>query len=130
MREINGFFDELFFTECDYGPPRLQGRTLTVPVKQLLLHGGHPLAGEGHDFLEGELVFDGVVESRRKLVDYIGSRYDPEGFRPEREEVDMLPGPGQPSEGLHTFEMEGIMESPVAWVDWTVRARSFLLRVR
>jgi hypothetical protein len=131
MREIDGFFDGLFFSECVLGPALIQGRTVSVPVRGLFVLGRHPLASERAGPYEGELVFDGAVESRRKLTEYIGDSRKPDGFKPPREEVDALADADSGDEGLQEFGMEGYQESPSAWIDdWRIRARSFKLRVR
>lgn len=130
LRDIDGFFDGLFFTECVLGPARVQGQTVVVPVRGLFVLGSHPLASERAGPYEGELVFEGAVESRRELTEYIGDSRKPDGFKPLREEVDMLPRADSSDNDLREFGMEGYQESPSAWVDWCVRAKSFRLRVR
>ncbi len=131
MREIDDYFDGLFFSECVLGPALIQGHTVSIPVKGLFVLGHHPLATERAGPYEGELVFDGAVESRRKLTGYIGDSRKPEGFEPPREEVDMLACAGSGDDGLQVFGMEGYQESPSAWIDdWCIRAKSFKLRLR
>jgi hypothetical protein len=104
---------------------------MSVPVSGLFVLGSHPLAGERAGPYEGELVFDGVVDSRRTLIEYIGSSRKPDGFKPPREEVSTLASVESESDGIQEFGLEGYQESPSAWIDdWRIRARSFKLRVR
>lgn len=131
MREIDGCFEGLFFSECVLGPARVQGRTVSVPVSGLFVLGSHPLASERAGPYAGELVFEDVVESRRKLTEYIGDSRKPDGFKPPREEVATLTGGESGGDDVHEFGMEGYQESPSAWIDdWRIRAKSFKLRVR
>jgi hypothetical protein len=131
VREIEGFFDGLFFSECVLGVAQTQGRTLSVPVKGLFVLGKHPLAIERAGPYEGELVFEGAVESRRKLIEYIGDSRKPDGFKPPREEVETLDVADEEGTCIQEFGIEGYQESTNAWIeDWCIRARSFKLRVR
>lgn len=131
MRDINGFFDKLYFTESVLGDARLDGTRLRISVGGLFLLGGHPLEGEGLGPYKGELIFDGVADSRRTITEYVGNSRKPEGFKPPREMVDEIPF-GVPVEGdvLQEFGFEGYQESPSAWIDnWLVRAKSFVLKI-
>ena len=131
MREIEGHFDGLFFSECVLGPARVQDAVVLVPIKSLFVLGSHPLASELAGPYEGELVFDGAVDSRRRLTEYIGDPRKPDGFRPPREAMDALPSALSPSDSLREFVFEGYQENPSAWIDdWRIRARSFKLRIR
>ncbi|QSI28273.1 hypothetical protein GNX71_01240 [Variovorax sp. RKNM96] len=130
MKEIHGFFDDLFFPECVLGKARIEEGTLKIPVSGLFVLGGHPLANERPGPFEGELEFNGVAESRRTLREYIGDPCRPDGFKALREEVDLKRQIGSNLTGLHEFEIEGYQESPSAWIsNWYIYAKSFKLRV-
>jgi hypothetical protein len=130
MREIDGFFDELFFTECVLGVAEVHDGDLSIPVQGLFVLGGHPLATERAGPYQGELVFVGAVESRRRLIEYIGDPRKPNGFKPPREELEPRVGGDAKDEMLQEFGLEGYLETPSAWVDdWIIRARSFRLRL-
>lgn len=132
MRNINGFFDKLYFSESVLGDARFDGARLRVSVSGLFLLGGHPLESEGSGPYEGELIFDGVADSRRAITEYVGNSRKPEGFKPPREVVDEIPF-GVPVEeaALQEFGFEGYQESSSAWIDnWLVRAKSFVLKIK
>lgn len=131
MREVRGFFDKLYFSESVLGAARFDDARLRVAVSGLFLLAGHPLEREGTGPYEGELVFEGVADSRRTITEYIGDSRKPDGFKPPCEVVDEVPLNGAvQTEGLYEFGFEGYQESPSAWIDnWIVRAKSFTLEV-
>lgn len=131
MREISEFFDRLHFTESVFGDLSFDGQQLRVPVKGVFLLAGHPLASEGYGPYEGELIFDGVADSRRTVTEYIGDARHPEGFKSPYEVVDRIPiEKPMETKAFQEFGFEGYQESPSAWVDnWIVRATSFALKV-
>lgn len=131
MREVRDFFDKLYFSESVLGPARLGDTNLRVAVSGLFLLAGHPLESEGSGPYVGDLVFEGVVDSRRTITEYIGDSRKPEGFKPPREMVDDVRiDPTINTADLHEFGFEGYQESPSAWIDnWIVRAKSFRFEV-
>ena len=130
MRDISGSFDKLYFAESVLGAPHLDGGQLRVPVSGLFLLGGHPLEGEGTGPYKGQLMFDGVADSRRTITEYIGDARKPEGFKSPHEVVDEISWKPAEVELLHEFGFEGYQESPSAWIDnWIVQAKSFTLRI-
>ena len=130
MGLIRGFFDNLFFTESVLGHPSLNGAQLRVPIKGLFLLAGHPLETEGYGPFTGELVFDGVGNSRRTITEYIGDPRRPDGYKAPREIVDRERLADADHSSLTKFCFEGYLESPGAWVDdWIVTAESFALEV-
>jgi hypothetical protein len=132
VNDIVGFFDKLHFSESVLGPVRIEGTQLRVPVGGVFLLTGHPLESDGYGPYHGELIFDGVVDSRRSITEYIGDPRKPEGFKPPREVVDALPIKELIDETVfQEFGFEGYQESPSAWIDnWIVRAKSFMFRVQ
>jgi len=73
--------------------------------------------------LSGDLVFIGVTKSIRKVTEYIGDPKHPQGFQEERVVVDIDVSPDEPN--VTKFMFEGILQEPVAWVEWEVVAAGF-----
>lgn len=108
----------------------ITGQRISIPVQGLLVLGSHPLASECAGPYAGILEFDGVVESRRVLTEYVGDPRKPDGFKPPREERDFLAAGNSVDDELQEFGMEGYQESPSAWIDdWRILAKSFKLRL-
>jgi hypothetical protein len=127
MRVVPNHFDDIHFTESILGKPTVHGGSLRVPVKGLALVGNHPLSGT-HG-LAGSLVFTQVVDSRRLVSEYVGDPKNPEGFKPERIEIDGPFPPGSPP-NVREFIFEGFLEGPPAWIgEWRVRASTFQLEL-
>ena len=127
MERIVGHFDELHFTEANFGRPHIEGRTVKIPVRGLLPLRGHPLASSELRPLAGSLIFRGVETWRRALTEYIGDPMAPAGFRDEYCVEDL--GPGQSTHVGRVYSFEGFLESPSAWVDWDITAESFELEL-
>ncbi|MFZ6759286.1 hypothetical protein ACO0K9_18940 [Undibacterium sp. Ji50W] len=124
MKIILGNFDKLHFTESMLGAPSIQGHILYVPISNLFFLKGHEFSENVAIPLAGLLVFRGVISSRRKLTEYIGDPKKPDGFKEEYEVVDVTLN-GDANQKHQKFLFEGLMEIPVAWVDWDVIAESF-----
>ncbi|MFD1840614.1 hypothetical protein [Paracidovorax cattleyae] len=122
MQRVIGYFDELHFAESNLGTPIFEVGSMKIPVTGLLTLRGHPLNDGTFRPLTGKLVFIGVTKSVRKLTEYIGDPKQPQGFKDERIVAD-LDVQAQP-EGKR-FLLEGILQEPVAWVDWEVVAAGF-----
>ncbi len=131
MREIGGFFDKLYFSESVLGDAHIDGTQLRIHVSSLFLLAGHPLEPEGYGPYEGELVFEGVINSHRTITEYVGDARKPTGFKPSRQVVDKITCENiLQTDVLHDFGFEGYQELPSAWIDnWIVRAKAFVLRV-
>ncbi|MFE1572852.1 hypothetical protein [Comamonas odontotermitis] len=125
MKRIVGYFDHLHFTESRLGEPVVKSGTLTIPVSGLLTLKGHPLNDGTLKQISGYLVFAEVSKSARKLTEYIGDPRHPQGFKDEYLVEDIPPGTFD--ENATTYLLEGTLNTPVAWVDWEVRARNFEL---
>jgi len=135
MRTQEGYFDSIHCTEAIFGPPRLDGGRLVIPVQMLPLFTSHPLFREDVEFEQGEFVFDGVVSSRHSILEHRGkSEAGLNQFAPAREIVDVetvdVGSAASDSEPVQTFEFEGSLSSPSAWISlWIVQAKSFTLRL-
>jgi hypothetical protein len=128
MKQFHDHFDDLHFTETRLGTPEIDGRTLSIPVQGLLPMMGHPSIVEGVQLLGGRLVFRGVATSKRTLTEYIGDPRTPEGFKNDYIIEDLPPSPDKAGT-CRMFLFEGLLEDPVAWVDWDILAESFELVV-
>jgi len=133
MREIQGFFDKLFLTESRLGPGQIEGGNLIVPVSGLEVWASHPLVKEGYGYgpHEGELIFEGVVDSRRVFSEYDSNFKTPKDFKAPREVIDDIPVASYlEGEIIQEYGFEGTQNEPRAWIhEWIVHARSFKLRV-
>lgn len=131
MREIFNFFDKLYFTESILGRRSIEGRLLVVPANGLFVLAGHPLQNEGSGPYKGELVFEGVLESRRIVTEYIGNPRKPEGFKAPREIVDeFLADFTESVSSTQKYCFEGYQDEPSAWIDnWTIQAQIFKFRL-
>ncbi len=62
-----------------------------------------------------------------RIHEYIG---DPQkgNFKPTEKIIDM---PFQPRDDSYkVFEIEGIFNNPMSWIDWTIKAKRFKLKVK
>lgn len=128
MKRIPENFNNLHFTEASFFAPEVDGRTISIPVQNLLPMMGHPLMADGIQFLSGKLIFRGVVKSKRSLTEYIGDPKNPEGFK-EEYTVDDLPPLSDEADACRMYLFEGVQEKPMSWVDWDILAESFELVV-
>lgn len=129
MREIHESFDKLYFPESVLGHGRIERGRLIVPISGLFVLAGHPLQEEGGGPYEGELVFEGVLDSRRTVTEYIGDSRKPEGFKAPQEVVDeVFVAQAEDVSSTQQYGFEGYQDEPSAWIDnWIVQAQSFKL---
>ena len=92
---------------------------MTVTIHNLGLMPNHPLnLSDGLLYLEDcKVVFKGVVRSERAVFEYIGDPMQGR-FRAERKVSDGL-FPSNDEANL-TFNLEGILEEPMSWVNWEI----------
>jgi hypothetical protein len=122
---VEGWFDELHFTESFLGEPAWNAGRMVVAVRQLYLCGSHPMADERTP-RSGRLTFGGVARSTRTVHEYAGDPHDGI-FRP----AFMLEesGPGGDGDHLDDYRFGGVREDPPAWLEWMIRAGSFTLEI-
>ena len=127
MTSVHEKLDHLHFTESTFGQPRFVGSEFRIPVRNLFPLAGYPELAPINGPYAGELVFSGVQESRRKIIEYIGDPRAPLGFAPPHEIIDRIPSsPVHEALDVHEFGFEGCFDSPPAWVDeWRIKASSF-----
>jgi len=129
MREFQEFFGKLYFSESVLGRGRIEDGELIIPISGLFVLSGHPLQDEGNGPYTGELVFVGVLDSRKTVKEYIGDSRKPEGFKAPREVIDDIPVSHHLSP-TQQYGFEGYQEEPSAWVDnWLIQARLFKFRI-
>ena len=122
MITIHENFEKIHFTESLLGCPEIDGRTIKIRVKGLLMMRGHPLSTPEFRPIEGTLVFREVASSVRSITEYLGDPKNPDGFKEEYSVQDFDPAP---TDGCTSYSFEGVLEKPRAWVDWDIRAKSF-----
>lgn len=128
MKIIPENFNKLFFTESTLGNPNVDAEILSIPVEGIFFLKGYPFLG-GEIPLSGLFLFRGVMSSRRKMTEYIGDPKEPDGFKDEYEIVDVELDEDF-SKNYQIFSFEGLMKSPVAWVDWDIIAESFEFHIK
>lgn len=122
-------FENLHFTETTLSPPKTEGQELVVSVENLLLLSNHPFRKEGASLINGFLIFKGVLSAKRILTEYIGDPKNPDGFK-ESYEIDDVSSQIFFDEVIYnTYTFEGLLRTPSAWVDWSVKAKSFELHI-
>ena len=131
MRQYEGFFDALFFTNCQFGSVQCSDMRLAIPVTEIYLLRGHPLEFAGYGPFAGQFVFEGATYSRRTVIEHIGDPRKTGKFRAPYDVIDEIPHTDQIySEELLDFVFEGMQVFPSAWIDdWTIKARTFKLLV-
>jgi hypothetical protein len=130
MLRIEDYFEDLYFTECVLGHPLVEGFTITIPIRSLCLIREHPFKHRFPGPMSGRLVFTGVADSERTLIEYIGDPRNPEGYREPYKESDGPFHPVRDQAELSEFSIEGLWESPPAWVhSWVIHAEKFILEI-
>ncbi|MCP1293373.1 hypothetical protein NK214_24655 [Chromobacterium sp. S0633] len=124
MRIVQGHFDDLHFTEACFGRVLIQERTISIQVQGVSTMAGYPLAKKDAGLISGMLLFRGVITSHRTLTEYIGNPRNPDGFK-EDYVLEDLPPVVDDSGTRQLYSFEGLLENPVAWVDWDIEAKSF-----
>lgn len=129
MTVIENYYDELHFTDCDLSIESLGKDRLVIQVSNLGVLPGHPLnTTPAMIFITHcRLVFGGVRKSERSMHEYIG---DPTAgiFRTPYTIVDHQ-SQGQAHKPGTVYELEGVLDHPRAWVDWTIESTAFFMEV-
>lgn len=123
MRRVVGHFEDLHFTESNLGAPVFEGRTMKIYATGLIPIKGYPIDTEVSRLLSGNMIFKHVTKSIRSVTEYIGDPKRPQGFQEERIVIDIDERPDL-QRGT-TFIFEGILQNPLAWVEWEVVATEF-----
>lgn len=115
-------FDQIYFNEAVFEPPRIEGGVVQIAVRKLGLGPSHPENRGGRlEIVEHSiLVFRDVTVSQRRVRRYI-ERAE-EGFGPEEVLEDGAFPPT--SARQNAYELEGVLTDPRSWVEWTIHAGS------
>jgi len=62
------------------------------------------------------------------LTEYIGDPRNPDGFKEEYVVEEVLPAGGRGG-AWRRYSFEGVLEDPLAWVEWDIEAMAFELDV-
>jgi hypothetical protein len=129
MQVIRENFNFLFTTDGRYSRPKIIGDTVRICVKELGLMKGHPARTDpGRNLVyipRCHFVFDQVSSSVRTLSPYIGNPKLGTFAKGYREQD----GPFSQNNDAKEYAFEGVLEEPLAWIDWVVRAGSFALEI-
>ncbi|MBL4755244.1 MAG: hypothetical protein JKY52_16820 [Flavobacteriales bacterium] len=127
MNIVRNNFEFIYSTDCDLSPPKIDVNMITVEVGNLGVTSGHPLS-KGKELLmitKCTMRFKGVLLSERVVHEYKGEPSSDDGFKDSYLVSDI-----QETEGEgHMYEFEGVIQNPLAWVDWKIKAKSFELAV-
>lgn len=146
MKTIANYFDYLFFSECYLEDWSLQKNLvfqlekgfmfkdwcLLIPINNLGILPGHPLNSQDEMIFipKSLLIFDGVERSVLQIIEYVekppgSNNFVPPNNRPPTviEDSFVIDRP------VTLFEIEGIYQKQLAWIDWEIESASFSLEV-
>lgn len=107
---------------------------IVIPTHQLGILPGHPLnTTDKLIFRENcNLIFDGVKKSVRQQTGYVEDSPGSNQFKPCEAKKRTVIDDSFPSvdEPVTLFELEGIFNNPLEWVDWEIESVSFYLEVQ
>lgn len=107
---------------------------IVIPTHQLGLLPGHPL-NKTDELIFWEncnLIFDGVKKSVRQQTEYIEDSPGSNQFKPceAKKRTVLEDSLSSVDEPVTLFELEGIFNNPLEWVDWEIESVSFYLEVQ
>lgn len=130
MMRVCDYFDLIDFSDgVDLDKPIIQGNMMIIPARHVSLLQGHPLNPTNKPLLLDmcRLIFEGVQESAQRIYEYAGDpRHD--GFRKPYVMAGQFT-PDASSKNWHHFELEGVLNDPLAYVEWQIACESFCLEV-
>ncbi len=130
MKVCEANFDVLDFFDAFIGDPVIQDtNVLVITVKNLGLVPEDLLNPSSYPVVIDacELAFEGVAHSERTMHEYVGDPRCGE-LKPART-INDGPFPFQ-AEETRTFEFEGQLEAPLAWIEsWVIHAKRCLLKI-
>jgi hypothetical protein len=126
MTYIQGYFDELHFTESNISGFEFLESDLVITIDSgLVIYGEHPLT-DSHKMSDPcRLVFKNIVSSKRYLDIYAG---DPkvDGFKESKTIIDNI-SPVSVGLPCKEYSLEGLLLDPKAWLTWDILAEDFYL---
>lgn len=123
-------YEFIHFFDCFLKPPQIHLNKIIIPAQNIGVFPGHPLNSSSKPiFLDNcLLIFDKVSKSKRTIYEYIG---DPacDGFKPAKTIIDILQSPEPPGNETRVLHLEGVLEEPFSWVDWTIECKNFIFEI-
>lgn len=127
MANVSEYFEEIHLGDSRLSEPKIDGSTLIVCARNVVLTRRHPAFVAGKNTINSaHLIFEGVRSSKREVYEYTGDSLNA-SFHPPRT-IDDGPFP----EGnlvARRFLLEGVLEKPFGWVRWTIEATTFHLDI-
>ncbi|MEM6737958.1 MAG: hypothetical protein AAF620_18005 [Bacteroidota bacterium] len=121
------YFDEIHFTECDLSIRLISKDEIVIDIDNLEISKTHPLfASVGNKIKKSLLKFYDICSSEREIFEYKKDRYTND-FKEKRVEKDVEEQSFK--SGANTYYIEGILDEPEAWVEWTIKANRFDLEI-
>ena len=123
---ISKGFDFLHFTECLIHGFSVEENSICLDISNVYLLNEHPQFVAGQSSLKGKLCFEKVLSSKRGITEYIRDSSGNVSYKDEYIVEDVLPNKNI---GKNEYFIEGILESPEAWLDWRIVADTFYFEV-
>ena len=121
------YFDEIHFTECDLSIKLISQDEIVIDIDNLEISETHPLfASVGNKIKKSRLKFYDICSSEREIFEYKRDRYTND-FKGKRVEKDVEEQSFK--SGVNTYYIEGILDEPEAWIEWTIAAHRFDLEI-
>ena len=131
MNIISNHFDLLHFTECIFEKPVIIGAKIIIPTHQIGLLPSHPLNQTSELIFLPQccLIFEQVKKSVRQLTGYVEESPGSGEFKPSPDLKRTVIDDSFPivDEPVNLFEIEGIFQNPLEWVDWEIESVAFYL---
>lgn len=123
MQIEHPLYDYLDFTYCSYGTPQIESSTISVPVHELWVLAGFPGYIQDTYFKECNVVFEGIVSSRRTVSEYADN-----SRTTIRQTYVVEDGPFSPTtEEAYPCLISGLFPSFNAWIEWEIQATSIII---
>jgi hypothetical protein len=104
----NGFIELVDFEYCFIEAPIVDGTTIIIPFRKLLL--------DGELLPRCNLIFEDVFRSERRIAEYTD---DGQSFKPEGKRViHDVPTRDVAVSGINHYGLEGVFESSEGWRGW------------
>lgn len=118
--------DDIFFTEhplmkylhlgySSWGKPLVEGKTLIIPVRELLVEKGFPGFKHSIKFSLAHIILTGVSSSKREITESLGKNK----FKETYVIIDIA---SEDRIGKYFFDLSNPCYEPFGWVEWEVLA--------
>lgn len=126
MTIVEGYYDELHWTECNIESFKFIGCDLEVYIKSgLEVYGEHPLSNTHNSKEPFKVIFSNVISSIRSLNEY-DENYNYSRFKGEKKIVDKLHNQQKSDINYEDYSIEGVWLNPKGWLDWKILDRTFI----